>query len=129
MGIRISTIVEFIANVLSDFGKFFGSDKSKEIIQVSVEILMLVAAVLDRFNTPLTSQEKREGVRFIAKFLKYTPPDLLQKIVELRKKSEFEKLDSADLDAVVGLAISSYVKTKQESAKTTGPARFTPPGD
>ena len=128
MAISISEIVRAVADALSIVLRFLrGDDKATPIINTTIEILISVAAILDRFNNPLTSKEKREGVRFIAKFLKYAPTDLLHKLADMKEQAKFSELTPAELDAAVGLAISAYVSGKSAKQAETfpGPKRST----
>ena len=110
---------EDIAAGVKKFLEWLGSDKTRETVEGIVKLVLLVASVAEKFNSPLTGREKREFVRLQLRFLKYaTDEEVLETcrlMKDLRSGGQMECLEDWELDKVLGDSLSVYVARKGEA--------------
>ena len=107
-----------VSKFLHKIWNWVTDDKTTEQIKNLVEIAFIVATVVSRFNDVPSNSRKREYVRAIIQFIKYVDTDSLNKIIELEKTLDNSVMESYQLDAILGLAISEHIKDKKELKDT-----------
>jgi hypothetical protein len=112
---------------LFDFLKRLGSKKTKNSIDKILKLVVLAAEIYEKFNRPLTGEEKARLVRLLVKLVKYSSVDqireLFKHMIELKESGEIDEVKEWELDKIVGDGIALFVSSKEQDADETDEIR------
>lgn len=108
------TISDFI-NMIIDFTK---SPEGQAVTKACVEIVALISLILEKVNPKKrTGDQKREDTRLITRFVQSAPVDMFDRLAELKRTGELDKLTYEQLDALIVTTIAVHVDEKKDTKR------------
>jgi hypothetical protein len=94
--------------------EFFKSGKAEELLGAALQVAAIVIKVVAMFNDAPPKERRPQVARDIMKFIKYAPDGVLEGIESLKRKGRLDKMTSADMDRVLGLATGEFIDAKNK---------------
>jgi len=100
-------------NAVKDFFAWLGSEETQESIKNILSMVLIIVNTMDRLNAPLDNRQKPAAVRTVVDFLKYMTPAQRNVFVNLVQNTNFWRIPSHELDAMIGMTIAEHIKNKK----------------
>jgi len=106
----------FMNSIKSIFA-WLSSDETQAQIESIVDFVISIIAVVGSFNDEPSNEMKREYGRGILRFFVNTDIETLERGLALKKSGALDKIESHDLDAILGVTIAKFIKEKNNIEK------------
>jgi hypothetical protein len=108
---------EQVVNGIKDFFEWLGSDKTLQTVQGILRLVILVAGVVEKFNAPLSGEERARLVRQMVLMLRYASAQELAELTTLiaflaANPLQVSRLRAWEIDKLVGDGIAAYIATR-----------------
>jgi hypothetical protein len=98
---------------LFDFFERLGSERTRNSLEGILKLILIGCRIAEKFNTPLTGEEKAKFVRLLVRMVKYGSREEIEAlaagIVDLKNSGEIEGLKSWELDKTLGDGIALFM--------------------
>jgi len=103
---------EKVLQGIKDFFEWLGSEETQQQAATLLRTVLLIAKLLDRFNAPISNREKPAALRIVMDLLRVMKDEEKETLIEYLQATDFSKLDSHEVDKLIGDGIAVYVAQK-----------------
>ena len=115
----VTKIATEIVKIVDKVTAWLDTPQGLKVTEITVEVVSIIVKIMDMINPePLTGGEKRELARGVTRFVQAAPPEALQRLAELKRSQEIDRLTYAELDALLGNVIAAHVSEKHERRRS-----------
>lgn len=117
---KLKESIDWVTNAVKEFLEWAGSEKTQQTVKGILEIAVLVAQIVEKFNAPLSGTEKAAFVRQFVRMLKYATEEeitVLSSMMESLKscnKEDIDGLEAHELDIILGPAIGMFLSSNKK---------------
>lgn len=113
-----------IVDGLEKFLAFLGSEKTRSAVEGILKLIILACEVAEKFNAPLTGEEKAKLVRLLVRAVKYATEEEVNRMAELmvylKASGEVDRLEAWELDKALGDGISLFMAGQAQAGGRGG---------
>ena len=95
------------------FFECLGSEQTRKTVEGILRLIILGCEIAERFNSPLTGEEKARFVRLLVRAVKYSSREQVQQVArlmcDLKASGDVDRLEAWELDKALGDGISLYM--------------------
>ena len=108
---------EQVVRGIKDFFEWLGSDKTMKTVEGILRLVILVAGIAEKFNAPLSGEDRARLVRQMVLMLRYATEQELADLAALlydlsSNPSRVSRLRAWEIDKLVGDGIATYIATR-----------------
>lgn len=109
---------------LFEFFDRLGSDKSITVLENILKLVLIGCQIAEKFNAPLSGQEKSQFVRLLVRAVKYSSSEevsaLADLLVAVKVSGEADSLKPWEIDKLLGDGVALYMSSQGKAEAGTG---------
>ena len=110
---KFQEAIEWLSEGIAKMLQWAGSEKTEETVGNIIRLVITIAELVDKFNAPLTGEEKAKFTRLLVRMLKYSSEAEIEELTYqmrlVKAHCELENIQSYELDMIIPPAIGAYL--------------------
>jgi len=122
----LDKVKEFLEPVIGFIDKAFdwiSDPDNQSTVKGVIQFLLTVVSAVGALNEPLPKRDRPKAVRTVVEVLQIIPAEGLREMAKIKEETDIDKLNSGQLDALIGEAIGGFVQVEKQKEPKKGKAK------